>query len=415
MLAQLLLTLQSLVGPGTAPAPVIDLRGDMDGDHCNDILLAGVQRGGDYWFVYAAVYSGRTGELMHCVRAGMSGSAQPMNPSARIVGDVDGDGGCDYGLLWAEFDRNTNCLQLRSGRDGHLLTEWKHSRAYDVTGAKVDGSRGIYLLRGAGGHSVVEGYLLGKGGPALLRSVECVGSGMVLRALEDLDGDSCDEPLIGMPCGGFSSWSFGDPSWVRQYASRDGAVQTRIEGRHCEVDLQDQLGQSLEPCGDFDGDGKEDFLAVAPGGDPLMNSPGYVLVCSGSDGSVLQTFGDPRACGGTTYLASPAGDMNHDGRADVLVARGTRDNDSPAELRFLSAGAENGLPQLQGLDLVHDHIDVVAGGGDCDGDLIPDFVVGGRIVCQSSGELQLRSGRDGAVLRTIPIPPLPSLPTTLGK
>src|SRR5262245_59238393 len=68
--------------------------------------------------------------------------------------------------------------------------------------------------------------------------------------------------------------------------------------------------------GDTDGDGAQDVIAAAgPGGSP------HVMVFSGKDGSVLRSFHafDPLFRGGV-FVA--AGDVNRDGRADIIAAAG---------------------------------------------------------------------------------------------
>jgi len=81
-------------------------------------------------------------------------------------------------------------------------------------------------------------------------------------------------------------------------------------------DGSDQLGSGLEAAGDTNGDGIPDVIASAPGG-------GKAFVYSGRDGRVLLALNGEAKDDSYGRHASGVGDVDHDGRADVIVGAPT--------------------------------------------------------------------------------------------
>lgn len=76
------------------------------------------------------------------------------------------------------------------------------------------------------------------------------------------------------------------------------------------------FGSAIARAGDVDKDGKEDLLV----GGNLGNSEGYVRVYSGSTGAVLHTFASANQAENFGRALGSAGDVNHDGHADVWIS-----------------------------------------------------------------------------------------------
>src|SRR6185436_14900925 len=90
-----------------------------------------------------------------------------------------------------------------------------------------------------------------------------------------------------------------------------------VHGHAAEI----QFGWSVAGAGDVDGDGRRDVIVGAnlddSGADPNENS-GSARVFSGLDGSEIRAFtGSPKDELG--YAVSGAGDVNRDGYADLIV------------------------------------------------------------------------------------------------
>ena len=208
--------------------------------------------------------------------------------------------------------------------------------------------------------------------------------GFALAVPGDLDGDSVPDLLVGAPD------ARGDRGALRVYSGANGALLLERRG----LGPTDDLGHAVSSVGDVDGDGVPDLLAGAPQWDddestplePWGQSPGYALVLSGADGSLLfalqgESLVDELADRFGAAVAGP-GDLNGDGVPEIAVGEP-------------SADIEGGLPQLgAGRARVYSGADgsplwsvvgdadrqgaghALAAPGDLDGDGVPDLLVG---------------------------------------
>src|SRR5215469_1988130 len=128
--------------------------------------------------------------------------------------------------------------------------------------------------------------------------------GWIARNIGDVDGDGVPDVVISAP----SSHVGGvDAGRIYVYSTKSGKLLWTADGHP-----NDQLGTGVEAAGDTNGDGIPDVIASAPGG-------GYVNIYSGRDGRVLQTLRAEQVDDQFGRHASGAGDVNHDGFADVIV------------------------------------------------------------------------------------------------
>ena len=145
------------------------------------------------------------------------------------------------------------------------------------------------------------------------------------------------------------------------------------------------FGRSVALMGDANGDGLSDFAVAAFGDSSFASLGGTVTVFSGSSGALLHQLQGP-ASTLLGFTLTFVGDVNGDGRADVLTGSST--SFAPAFVRVYS-GADGAI--------LHDipvagQPRALAGLGDFNNDAFDDFAV------TTGNEITFYSGVDGAVL-----------------
>ncbi len=128
-------------------------------------------------------------------------------------------------------------------------------------------------------------------------------TGGVFVAAGDVNGDGCADIICGADAG-------GGPE-VRVFSGRDGALLRDFFALPATF-----TGGVRMAAGDVNGDGLADIICAAgAGGGPQVG------VYDGASGSLLDSFyAMPRSFTGGVYVA--AGDMNGDGKADVIAGAG---------------------------------------------------------------------------------------------
>ncbi len=133
-------------------------------------------------------------------------------------------------------------------------------------------------------------------------------------------------------------------------------------------------GYSLSNAGDINGDGKDDLMigsGTAPGS-------GQVIIYSGANGSVIADhLGTDMSDGRFGHAASGVGDVNLDGFDDYIIGAYTDSaNGSNAGMARVYSGADQSMIYEYLGAVADDRYGIdVTGGMDADGDGTPDFAV----------------------------------------
>jgi hypothetical protein len=159
------------------------------------------------------------------------------------------------------------------------------------------------------------------------------GYGWTAENLGDIDSDGVNDSIsapfyvdAGLPAGK-----------IYVYSGQSGTLINEVVGAP-----YDWLGWSVTGVGDVNNDGTPDYAAGGRGANfgPTPNT-GHVLVFSGADHSVLH---DLSGGAGDTfgYDINPAGDVNADGHADIIVGAAFADFAGPLAGRVYMISGKDG-------------------------------------------------------------------------
>ena len=304
------------------------------------------------------LYSGRNGRLLW-TKTGI-GQRDFLGCSVAGAGDVNKDGHADVVVGARGVDKSAafdvGSAIVYSGRDGSVLWQWFGDSLSDAFGSSVSGAG-------------------------------------------DVNKDGYADVAVGAPSD--DNNQRGDSGMVRVFSGQTGKPLWEANGDS----TFDYLGWSVAGAGDTNNDGNDD---VVVGTRQLGGTrTGYARILSGTNGNTLQTFAGTHSGSWLGYSVAGLGDVNKDGRSDVIVGEPKARLNSKA-----MAGGANVYSGIDGKRLwrvvgsaAGDELGTSVGAaGDINGDGNADFLVGAPLsdlAGMDAGVLLGYSGANGAPLVTV--------------
>ena len=307
--------------PGDQLGSGVEGAGDTNGDGIPDVIASAPQGN------YATVYSGRDGHVLFTVKG--EAAADHFGTHAAGAGDVDHDGHADV-IIGAPGNSaggaGAGRAYVYSGKDGHLLLTLTGERAGDGFGSAVTGwaDRTHVLLvvgapaAGPATHGRAYVYNSLSKTPAFV--IDSDDTGNALGAMfVSVPGDMDGD---GVPEVYVSDWSNSakGPSTGRVYvhSGRDGHRLLTLTGETA----GEGFGTSPSVAGDVDHDGHADLIVGAWQYAGAAISGGRAYLFSGKDGHLIKTF-TSRIPGDTFgFDAVTMGDIDGDETTDLLITSG---------------------------------------------------------------------------------------------
>lgn len=337
--------------------------------------------------------------------------------SVRGAGDVNNDGWPDVILGAPDNDpggiNNAGSAYVRSGKDGSLIwavngTQVNENLGYSVAGigdmnhdgwadfaAGAPGWDNAVMVPDVGAVHIYNGKT---GTKFFTFGGQETGSqyGYSMDGCGDWSGDGAPDIVVGAP--GYTNIvaAIPHPNSGRALII-SGTVPSSILHTFNGVDDGEKFGWAVASAGDFDGDGFEDIVVGSPFSPTAVASGGKARVYSGNTKSLLLTAQGAVAFGSVGIGVDSAGDVNNDGKDDVVVGAYGESGNAGTVRVYRQGGA---VSWTKTGDAANDRLGYgVCGVGDADKDGFADFA-GGAYQAGGNGYARVWSGDAGSVLYT---------------
>ena len=387
-------------GSGDETGQAVAGGGDLNGDGTPDVVVGAwrADPGGLADAGAVVALSGATGQLLWFALG--AAPSDGLGWAAAFVGDVNGDGFDDVAVsaLTAAPGGLVEAGQVKvfSGLTGNVLYTFDGAAAGDRFGRSVGGAGDLNndgvpdIVVGA--YNADPGGLVdagtvkvfsGTNGGTILTLNGAVADdrfGTAVAGPGDVDGDGTDDLLVGAQLASLPGLTWAGQAYV--ISGGTGATMYTFSGP---VSF-DRFGYSVAAPGDVNADGIPDFLVGSwladPGG---LTNAGRAVVFSGADGSQLHSLDGTSAYEHLGIFVASIGDVNGDGRADLLAGAPEYDGltfpTGAGAAKIFSGSTGALLFKLAGSSFGDGFGRCVAGAGDVDGDSFPDVFVGAYQSC----------------------------------
>ncbi len=341
--------------------------GDVNGDGYDDIIVGEPQSGAGHAYLF---FGGKDPDSE--ADANLSGSADgdEFGYSVAGAGDVNGDG---YDDVIVGAPRNSSAGRRENGRayicfggaamDGGPDVNITGYGNYTMFGCSVSSAGNmngdgfgdvivgacrydiIHLTNPAGWAFV---YLGGAGMGGKIDAqfngeAEGDGFGFSVSCAGDVDGNGCDDVIVGAPWSSAGGDSAGRAYIYLGYSSLDNFVDYTLTG----AAAGDLFGTAVSGVGDQNDDGRDDVLVGAPGNDAGGANAGRGYLFFGEKGmdSVADSDYTGSAAGDSFGCSvSNAGDVEGDGYGEIAVGASLNDaGGNSAGRAYLFARANDSL------------------------------------------------------------------------
>ncbi|MCX6546028.1 MAG: FG-GAP-like repeat-containing protein [Acidobacteria bacterium] len=392
--------------------------GDVNGDGYSDVLVGAYGYGSDTGRVY--LYLGGASGLATTPATTLTGEAvgDMFGYTVATAGDVNGDGYADVTVGAPGRSANTGRAYVYLGGPGGLATTAATTltgeTAGDFFGAVVapagdvngdgyaDAVVGAPYFSGAAGRVYV--YLGGPSGLATTTATTLTGEsaginfGFSVATAGDVNGDSYADLVVGAY--GYAT----NTGKVYVYLGGASGLSTTASTTVLGETAGDYFGFSVAPAGDVNGDGYADIVI---GAFWYQSATGRAYVFLGGATGLAATAPTilTGVAPGTNFGVSvaTAGDVNGDGYADVVVA--AEGTGSLTGLVSVYLGGASGLATTAATTLSGEVAGdsfgrSVATAGDVNGDGYADLVVGAHAYNSSTGRAHVYLGGGSGVATT---------------